>query len=298
MAEITVCGISKPSVNLVDAGDCGSACFAVGREIIVNGTLLDGDEIEVPDIPLRDLISEAACNIMDSLGHRVGVRLEYDGSSSGFPGEAEAVANAAVQSAAGLVTKRAGHVYELMLEKSVRRKFFTVDEKVVSQDTLLKAACIEGLSYARLVSSFYGGYCVVKGGNIARRGEMESKLNLACYLDPRYEIYADDGVCDLLDRVIRSDMYRAAREYSLTRTSQATRESCSLLLGKGCFSSLADKGLLAGISWEEPEKQGISGEHHLLYPCNNPSTVSEKQRKIFKAKKFRRLNGSREYGSF
>ncbi|MFC2154069.1 hypothetical protein ACFLRC_01120 [Candidatus Altiarchaeota archaeon] len=73
-----------------------------------------------------------------------------------------------------------GRTYEFLVDKFLRRQFVAVDKRAVLPEELL-TLCMKAepkLSFARLCSSFYGGFVVVdeRKKDVLRRGEMEENL--------------------------------------------------------------------------------------------------------------------------
>jgi len=294
MDDITVYGLSHPSITLVKGLDGKTSSFKTGLDVKVKATLKESLEIQVGE-EYGQVLKDCADKTMEKLGHEIGVDISVEEDTPGFPGIGEAVSCATVYAVAGLIAKKYGAIHELMMDKRVKRKFFTVDKKVVSQHTLIECSRLKGFDYSKIVSSFYGGYSVCEDQEVLRRGEMEELAGVGC-LDDEYGI--DDGLSvDLLHRqLVKGNMYEAMTDYALKASNNKARENLNNL-NKECMAVSADEGFISGwVRGEEPPEIDVEDESIHLETSNKPSTILERPRKIYKIKKFLKLDGAGEFG--
>ncbi|HHQ45456.1 MAG TPA: hypothetical protein ENN13_04905 [Candidatus Altiarchaeales archaeon] len=299
MSGISVFGVSNPSVTILDAGRyCAS--FALKKQVRVKATKSDSGV--AADGVFKNIMEEAASNAMEFLGHEIGVELGLEECDGGMPGASEAVACATVQAVAGLIAKRYGSISVLKIDQNLSRQFFIVDEKIIPLEGLLKASLAGENSFARTASSFYGGYVICDGGEIARRGEMEECFAGVAITSKEIgiEFNDEDELYPVWQAARRGEVYTAGRDFALICANDYSKKILGEMVSKDAIALTLDDGLIT--AWRRDDASTLTeagekfGEVSNINISNELSFVDEPSRSVWKMNKFTGYPGSKEFG--
>lgn len=254
----------------------------------------------------RPFVRRVVENTLDFFGVDCGVQLTLSSSTTtALSGEIEASCVSSALAAAAAAAKEKGSVNELKIDKYLIDQFFIFDGKVVQKTDLLGLCFTEGLSYAKVASSFYGGFAVCEGESILRSGEMEDldlllvksksgeKKNRSPRLKWEHEV--------IWREVLAGNLYPAMNLSSLISSGPERVELIKKALSAGALAASidADSTVFLARSQKTLEdvrgKTRIPGERRTLKTSSKKAWVNAKPKKIYKIKEFLELPGAQGY---
>jgi len=228
---------------------------------------------------------------------RGGIRIEIDNEippKAGL-GEDEAIAVSSALALAGLAADKDGSVMELQIDKFLRTQVIDVNGKFLNKKELIEILSVDGMNYARLCASLFGGFFVTENKKILRRGELED-LD-AVVLTPKKNNPTNIEMDLAWQEALKGNLYQAMK---LNSSFCGNDELMQRILRTGALTVASSDGSVIGLvrggnSGKVANSIKRDGKIIKTRILNNESRILQKPKKILRINEFMKLKGEQEF---
>jgi len=262
------------------------SAFALSLEVRARAVPSRGKGISFKGCRVSREVKKSVEKAKKFLNVKGGILIEINNKippKSGLGGnEAIAVAAALVMAA------EKGRVMELQLDKFLRTQVFETKDGFVNKKELVEVMAVQGINFARLCASLFGGFFVTEGKNILRRGEMENLqavvlTNGGGNLKPATDVAWQEA--------LKGNLYQAM---GLNSSLSGSDDSMKKMLGKGALTVATSGSSVIGLVRGKKSIK-IPGRSIKTKISNSEARVLQKPKKILRINEFMKLKDEQEF---